>query len=368
MISSVRIANFKCFEEETFPFQRLTFLSGLNGMGKSTVIQSLLLLRQSFEQRILPETGLALNGDLVSIGTSQDALCDFSDEDTLSIDVDFEANESLALQVRHDINADVMKRISPTPSDASFDSPLFSNDFQFVSSERTGPRTSYDMSEFAVRDRRSVGTRGEFTAHFLAKYGKLPIPNKQLTAAEADSENLVDQVNHWLGFISPGVRLQLEEHPNMDIVDVRFAYNRRHDVSNAFRSTNVGFGLSHTLPIIVATLAARPGSLLLFENPESNLHPQGQAKLGMLFSLAAQQGTQIAVESHSDHLLNGIRVSIKKRELSHEALSIMFFDRDYSDSHHKAVVRFPTVDENGKLTESPAGFFDEYEKQLFELL
>jgi hypothetical protein len=69
MITFVRLRNFKCFREQTLEFSPLTLLSGLNGMGKSSVIQALLLLRQSYHQGTLPETGVTLNGELLRLGT-----------------------------------------------------------------------------------------------------------------------------------------------------------------------------------------------------------------------------------------------------------------------------------------------------------
>jgi len=73
VIQSLELQKFKCFENPVIPFGALTLLSGLNGMGKSSVLQSLLLLRQSHQRQLLQETGLALNGDLVEIGTAEDA-------------------------------------------------------------------------------------------------------------------------------------------------------------------------------------------------------------------------------------------------------------------------------------------------------
>ena len=72
MVDSLHIENFKCFENQRFEFGNLTLLTGLNGTGKSSVIQSLLLLRQSHQHRFLRYGGLLLNGDLIQLGTAQD--------------------------------------------------------------------------------------------------------------------------------------------------------------------------------------------------------------------------------------------------------------------------------------------------------
>ncbi len=87
MITSLCLKNFKPFEEQLLEFRPLTLLSGLNSTGKSSVLQSLLLLRQSYQQGLLPKTGLALNGELVCIGTAQDALYEEAKEDLISFTI-----------------------------------------------------------------------------------------------------------------------------------------------------------------------------------------------------------------------------------------------------------------------------------------
>ncbi len=85
MINRLRVNNFKPFKDQILNFKPLTLLSGLNSTGKSSVIQALMLLRQSYQQGMLPKIGLALNGDLVRIGTAQDALFEGANNDGLEL-------------------------------------------------------------------------------------------------------------------------------------------------------------------------------------------------------------------------------------------------------------------------------------------
>src|SRR4051812_6332027 len=85
MISRIRLENFKCFRELDLPLGALTLLAGLNGTGKSSVIQSLLLLRQSWQLGLLQKGKLALNGDLAQIGTAEDALYEGADDEVIKI-------------------------------------------------------------------------------------------------------------------------------------------------------------------------------------------------------------------------------------------------------------------------------------------
>lgn len=83
MIARLSLRNFKCFSDQSLQFKPLTLLTGLNGTGKSSVLQALLLLRQSYQQGLLAEKGLALNGDLAHIGTARDALFEGAEEDII---------------------------------------------------------------------------------------------------------------------------------------------------------------------------------------------------------------------------------------------------------------------------------------------
>ncbi len=81
MIRSFEIKNFKCFRGvTTLGLGGVTLLSGVNGVGKSSFLQGLLLLRQSHQDG----EGLRLNGDLLEVGQSTDALCSDAEDDELS--------------------------------------------------------------------------------------------------------------------------------------------------------------------------------------------------------------------------------------------------------------------------------------------
>jgi predicted ATPase len=120
------------------------------------------------------------------------------------------------------------------------------------------------------------------------------------------------------------------------------------------------------LPILVAILSSKPGSLVLLENPEAHLHPRGQALMGELFARAAAAGIQIVLESHSDHVLNGIRVAVRQERVAPEQVTIHFFGRNEETGEH--TIMSPQIDRDGRITEWPEHFFDEYEKSLEALL
>ena len=136
--------------------------------------------------------------------------------------------------------------------------------------------------------------------------------------------------------------------------------------SNPYRPTNVGFGLTYSLPIIVACLSTSEGACILLENPEAHIHPQGQVALGRLMSLTAATGVQVIVETHSDHILNGIRVAVKEGVLRPDQATVHFFKRDHDTG--TAEVDTPRINPQGRLSFWPDGFFDQWDKSLDALL
>ncbi len=368
MISHLKLNNFKCFESQELPLQNLTLLAGMNGMGKSSVIQSLLLLRQSHDQSLLAEAGVTLNGALVRIGTAQDALFAGAAEEEIGIALDFADGGKAAWRFDAGASNDMLDLIEAEAGDQVFEQALFTSDFQYVQAERLGPRTTFGVSDDQVRRRHQLGAKGEFTAHFLEVHGREPIGVPALAHPEASSEALADQVEAWTATISPGTRIHTQAIDQIDLVHLRYSFVTDRAVSNEFRATNVGFGLTYTLPILVAVLAAKPGSLILIENPEAHLHPQGQMGLGMLFARAAAGGVQILVETHSDHLLNGMRLAVHEGSAAPDKIKLYFFERTAVDDVAQAAVTAIAIDENGRLDRWPDGFFDQWDKAASALL
>ncbi|MBC6481012.1 MAG: DUF3696 domain-containing protein [Hormoscilla sp. GM7CHS1pb] len=364
MIHSLRLQNFKPFQEQHLQFRPLTLLSGLNSSGKSSVLQAFLLLRQSYQQRLLPDTGLALNGDLVCIGTAQDALFEGAEEDSISLDIVWEDDTKGTWRFDYDREVDVLRLVSSRVADTVYQSSLFSNNFHYIMAERIGPRPFFEMSDFQVRQQGQLGAKGEYAAHFLAINGRKAIPNSRLSHPEAKSHDLIDQVEEWMGEVSPGTRLKIEQKSDVDLMSFQYSYGD----SNPYRATNVGFGITYTLPVIVAALASEPGTLILMENPEAHLHPKGQAKIGELLALAASCGVQVVIESHSDHVLNGIRVAVHGGKVKPDDVQLHYFHRQVKDGQAVSEVISPRIDRNGRIDQWPDGFFDEWDKSLEALL
>ncbi|MEG3861338.1 AAA family ATPase [Microcoleus sp. herbarium12] len=377
MITSLHLLNFKPFANQSLEFKKLTLFSGLNSTGKSSVMQSLLLLRQSYQQGLLPEKGLALNGYFVNIGTARDALFEGAKEDLIGFGIVWENNNKATWRFKYDREVDVLNIDSEPVSSEVYKSNLFGNNFHYLQAERLGPRPFNEMSDYQVRQLGQLGIKGEYAAHFLAINGEKIIPNSSLSHPEvklktqrqkelstAKSMDLIDQVEAWMGEISPGTRLKIDAKSDVDLMSFQYSYGD----SNPYRATNVGFGISYTLPIIVAALASTPGTIILIENPEAHLHPKGQVKMGELLALAASGGVQVVIETHSDHVLNGIRLAVHGGKLDPKNVQLHYFQRQNKEGQAVTNVVSPKIDRNGRIDRWPDGFFDEWDNSLEILL
>lgn len=366
MITELFMKNFKPFAEQNLVFKNLTILSGLNSTGKSSVLQSFLLLRQSYEQKLLNEVGLALNGDLVSIGTGKDALYDLAKEDVIKLKI-FDSNSTEAEWCfNYNPNSDVMELAQKSTVDhAIYQSSLFKDNFHYIQAERLGPRRYFEMSDFQVRQHRQIGIKGEYAAYFIDIYKDEEIVSSALSHPLTNSLALKDQIEAWMSEISPGTKLNITANSTMDILNLQYFYG----LKNKYRSTNVGFGITYVLPILVAILSAQPDTLILLENPEAHLHPKGQSKMGRLLALAANCGVQIIVETHSDHLLNGIRVAVCEELAKADEVQIHYFKRCLKDINNITTeVVSPHLYQDGGIDLWPDGFFDQSEHDLMNLL
>jgi len=149
------------------------------------------------------------------------------------------------------------------------------------------------------------------------------------------------------------------------------------DDHRRFKPQNVGFGVSYILPVLATLLSAKAGNVVIIENPEAHLHPRGQSEIGKLIAETVARGVQVFVETHSDHVINGIRVAVRKGIVKPEDVNIAFFDRKPHDVPQEdgttkrevyAEVTNIKVDANGSLSEWPKDFMDEWGIQQMKLL
>lgn len=364
MINNLSIENFKAFKNISLNLKPLNLLVGLNGMGKSTVIQSLLMLRQSDR---IDRGEVVLNGDLVQIGKGADAIYQFAHNDMITICVDFDGNK-YEWQIINAADSDILESVQHHSGLVLKEISLFNNNFQYLNAEHIAPQVDYPVSSALVVKNHQIGVNGRFVVHYLNAFGQELVKNEKLIHPKAKSKSLIHQVDAWLGEITPGVKLNTVNVPGTDSVILNYQFETKRSYTNAFRPKNVGFGLSYVLPVIVALLTMEDDKLLILENPESHIHPRGQAELGRLIALAVCSGGQIVIETHSDHIINGIRVAVKDRNIEKDKIGLFYFDRKEDGDELYSVYRSIQIDKNGELSDYPQNFMDEWSNQLLKLL
>ena len=372
MLRGIRLKNFKCFEDLELPCSPMTLLCGLNGMGKSTVIQALLLLRQSFTTGELRRGRLVLGGEFADLGTGIDVLFEYAESDLVEFELRHaEIPTPFRLSLEYLADADQLQS-----DDAAFaegtssevlkqwgEVPPLGGKVFYVNAERIGPRKFYDLSETFAR-LGSLGARGEYALNYLHARQEETLPSTDPRCSGHGEQGLLQLVEHWLQAVTPGAHLDLEPIPKADAIISGFSFDRPGDVpTRRYRATNVGFGLSYTLPVLVALLSP-PGSLCLIENPEAHLHPRGQTKLADLAVRASLAGVQVIAETHSDHFIDGVRIAVRDGLTRPDQTAFHYFEREGG----KSVVTSPQVDADGRLSSWPAGFFDQHEENLARLI
>jgi predicted ATPase len=374
MIKFIEIKNFKSIKHKTLRPSTLNLCFGLNSMGKSTLLQSFLLLRQSFMKGLLNREGLLLSGgELINLGTGKDVFnINAGKEELLSFEIHDDNHqykwEFDFIPESNILPGHVKKTKFVDDYLELYNFPLFSKKFQYLSAEHIGPQKLYQKSDLDVKTHESVGIRGEYAIHYLSIYGHQKIKYKNLKHKKAASDTLLHQLNAWLGEISPGTRLVIEDLKGIDSLRLGVQFETKSGYTNDFAPVNVGFGLLYVLPVVLSLLTANSGSLLMLENPESHLHPKGQSAIGKLMALAASNGVQIFCESHSDHLINGVRVAIKEGKLKNDKLMIYYFDRHPDADEHKTRITEIQISNNGELDQYPEGLLDEWDNLLTKLL
>lgn len=365
MLERVILKNFKCYKSAEIKFSKLTIFCGSNSVGKSTAIQAIGMAFQSeFSE------SLEISGDLIDLGTFKDIFCRFADDsdDLLSISLHFDLSQRMVMQwsasntsghtfnsnslVAVNFNGDFREKITTNY--------FIKNGFQFIEAERFGPRSYFNINK-KKKSLFWLGTKGQYSYEIFSsiKESKERLPSKDPRnhhKAE-DGSTIRRNLNYWMSEITPNFIM------DSSVVDEAKISHATFQVSSGKTSpSNMGFGLSYVLSAVLALLVTKPGGIVIIENPEAHLHPRGQSYLGRLIALASLAGVQVIIETHSDHLINGIRVISRTNHTYRKE----DFKLHYISSNKIGEGEIKTIDvgEKGELSEWPQGFFDQQSKDL----
>lgn len=370
MINKILVNNFKCFQKSEIHFRKLTVLAGSNSVGKSSLLQALLLSRITIEkliqysllddnQKINKKVQIPLNGKyLLALGNTKEVLTRDANTNIISIVLtDTQSDSEIVFPLKaEDTKSDYynLELGEDWTQKGTFDN--LKNEFYYLNAERLGPRLTYDVDQ---QDYIHVGWQGEYTIQVLAQ-------NKENSIEEASHRNfndtvdykLINQVKSWMNYIIPGFYI--------DEAELDGKLKKAYTTYSKSSPTNVGFGISYVLPIIVNGLLAKSNSLFIVENPEAHLHPKGQSNIGFFLGKLASSGIQVVIETHSEHVVNGTRrAALSKNTLNTNDILINFFSG--IDNDKNAIIKQIEVKETGDLSSFPKDFFDQVQQDMADI-
>jgi predicted ATPase len=356
----MEIKGFKCFNDNIFNLKPLTILSGKNASGKTSFLQVFALLHQTICERGNFEQ-LVLNGPIVKLGRADDVLHKTKAKDTIFLSITTTKGTWKREYHTPDRNKFTFKN-KPLPNGGQDKEiiPIFRS-LTYLSADRLGPNEFHSIDDSTLYP--DVGSKGEHAISRLLSNDTYNVPESLCVPNTVPL--LYKQIEAHMQKIFPGFHLNLQLIQGTNNATLSFAIN---EAVGFVRPQNIGYGLSHSLPIYVACLSAKENDVILVENPEAHLHPNAQSQIGEFLATVASSGIQIIVETHSDHVLNGIRKSIKSNTHPIKATDtqIFFFGNLTEDALPN--IKTPSISDNGQLSEWPKDFFDQYENDLSELV
>jgi hypothetical protein len=230
----------------------------------------------------------------------------------------------------------------------------------YLSASRQVDSDLFPVPEDAEEAPGDVGPLGQFGPWWFHQESDSPVaPSRSLKGLNATT--LRYQVNAWAAEIFPGV--EFNALPISGTNQIRLEI-KSGATSGWTRPANIGYGISYAFPALVAGLMAPPGCVLIIDSPEAHLHPRGQAQMGGFLAQMASAGVQILIETHSDHVMDGVRIAIREGILKPDDTAFHYFVR----SETSAVITTPQIDGEGRLSEWPEGFFDQHRRNMARLV
>ena len=418
-ITEISVAGFKSIEDESIEIRPLTILAGANSSGKSSIMQPMLLMKQTLDATYDPSGPLLLFGPHVQFtryeqflphssseakrefsigykfGQNKELVCNFMfiDEkerqprklDLTSMDIKITEG---SFRVTPRMQQKTISKLVPRPFRNLFgggDQDI-KNEFVWriettrcffgtnVFERKTGARLLFQASLGPVPEiERTIeklihlpGLRGnpERTYHAASAHGSsFQGPFQHYTASIISRWQ--EEHNDRLEFLEESLRIlnltsRVSARP-IDDVNVELLVGRLPTTNESVSQedivsiADVGIGVSQILPVLVALLVAEPGQLVYIEQPELHLHPKAQVKLADVLADAAKRGVRLVVETHSPLLLQGIMTLIAEDKLESDKVMLHWFQRD---EEGKTNIRSEVPDENGAYGDWPEDFME----------
>jgi predicted ATPase len=353
MLNKISINNFKCHENTKIELRPLTLLVGTNSSGKSSVIQALLLLIHNITN---PKQS-PLNGHLVSIGEFLDAKNFINNAKEFKINVESK-KENLKLTFKSGDDSQDRTIIEKNENSLVIEEYLdyAKNNISYLSANRIGGQDLHDKN---IDNQDRFGINGEYAIDYF-EINKQRRLSKELLK-DSTSETLDAQVNYWLNLIfNHSISTASIQGTDKHIMEYLLTINRH------VRPKNIGSGVSYLISIIIICLSSKKDDLIIIENPEIHLHPKAQSILTDFFVFIANADRNLIIETHSDHIFNGVRVAINNKNIVTEKVSCNFFtlNKKSSLSEHTLI----QINEKGRVVNYQDLLFDQFDNDINSLI
>ena len=412
-ISRIAVAGFKSIDaEQHIEVAPLTVLAGANSAGKSSMMQPLLLWKQTLEAPFDPGP-LLLNGPCVRFTSTEQ----FLSRGRQGFEIAVESLQGTAIRMAYvrpsggklEISAmsfrrgirDEMLTITPTSSHselwAAVRDPVREHyadrtdlvtadisthrSFAFLELSSTNPTLTYIALMLAGDERilepaapliptlqdiiHVPGLRGNpERAYQTTEIGRLyPGTFEPYVASlighwqRSDESRFTALVQDlWTLGLARYVTAEPVNDTQVQLRVGRLPAGQRFGNTDLVNIADVGFGVSQTIPVVVALRAADAGRLVYIEQPELHLHPRAQAAMASILVDAARRGVRVLVETHSSILLRAIQTAIASGLIDEADVSLNWFARD-PDSGATSVAR-AALDADGAFGDWPEDFDD----------
>lgn len=356
MINEVFVDGYKSIDQAKVELRQFTLFSGVNSAGKSSMIQAINYLldlqRQSVNQR----------RDMYGvIGRFADARNSVKGNKEIIFQLTEEvANKGIIVfQVVCSSGEDVNRVQAQYLQGEKLAEDAEKHKAIYLSAERIGVQNTYELN---IQNPYDIGNKGQFVYSYLSYLGQEELSEPEFVCHPDEvGMSLSNQVNYWMDYLL-GFRIQVNAVPDVDQVVATYSNAKS---NRYYRAVNVGTGVTYIAALIIAALSCKRGDTLIVENPEIHLHPRAQSRLMEFMAFLCDRGLQVILETHSDHIYNGMRKCIKRNMLSRDKIAAYYFELDET---MQTRIHHITFNDQGAEKTHPYGMFDQFDDDLDELI
>lgn len=348
MISTIEIENFKSISRLTLNLKKLNLFSGTNSSGKSSSIQALLLAADNLEKTESRHGLLSFHIPISSFNESRNYITN-AKEYTVRLKCNGRETGFTFLPKDDSSIGTVVEQVGGFSDN---DYGIIKNLFH-LSAMRSGDLSNPKINP--TPDLNPLGTNGEYIIDYYYTHRQDLLPENLVTYKA--SRTLDGQVNYWLRKLT-GYTLTIQSLGAEYIVKF-ISPEGKH-----IHPYNVGTGVNFIAETLMVCLSTQAGGMVIVENPEIHLHPSAQAEMLDFMVTIAKAGIQVLIESHSDHIFNGIRRSLSNGQILLEDVSVYNFTKNNGLTNAEMV----KLSQQGGIENYIPGMFDQFDLDLDAIL